>query len=522
MRTMIGRFGFMPSAARHEKRPVSFLEAFLWSLLIAVCLRAFSFGTTGLDWDESFYIVIAQRWLNGGIPYADLWDIHPMGVPALFTLGTWIVGDGLLAARLAALFAVAGTAALLWVFLDRLTSLRPSGALAGIFYLAYMARPEGLAANTEVFNNLAVSAASFLLAGQLVSPPAAVRRDVMFAASLLLGIGLQLKYVVFPEAAALCLTVLIWQLYAGATIWRTAALAGIAIAGGLLPTIVATLYFWWAGALQAYLDATLRANVAYLAEPVTLGTILARLRYGLLPISGLLVWPFVLAFLEHRRKLDRGTRIISLWLAIWLVAACIDIALPLKFWKHYFNAMVPPLCLMSGLALTLLARANPARFARIMVAGIAVTLIPAVGEMALHAGDSRTINRPNVPLDIANRIKAGGTDGRDVYVFDYDPLVYAYARAAPPTRFVLGVELSDFAASAGTSAEAEIGRILATRPRWIVIAQPSPYLFGAEVWRELETALRDYELDATFQENDYIQPPIEVSLWRKRASIRGD
>src|SRR3954447_25403913 len=95
------------------RRPASLGEALLWSLIIAVCMRAFSFSTTGLDWDESFYVVIAQRWLAGSVPYAELWDIHPMGVPAMFALGTWLVGDGLLAARLEALLAVAGTAALL-------------------------------------------------------------------------------------------------------------------------------------------------------------------------------------------------------------------------------------------------------------------------------------------------------------------------------------------------------------------------------------------------------------------------
>lgn len=218
MRTSIDRFSFAPSALRLARGPDLLGTAFLWALLIAACLRAFSFGTTGLDWDESFYIVVAQRWLHGGVPYAAVWDIHPMGVPALFALGTWIVGDGLLAARLLGLIAVAGTAALLYRFLDHYARLRLAGLLAGLFYLAYMSRPEGLASNTEVFNNLAVSAASYLLAGQLLTPAGVTRPAVMFAASLLLGIGLQLKYVVVPEAVALCGTVLLWQLRAGASI----------------------------------------------------------------------------------------------------------------------------------------------------------------------------------------------------------------------------------------------------------------------------------------------------------------
>ena len=62
---------------------------------------------------------------------------------------------------------------------------------------------------------------------------------------------------------------------------RVAGLAAAALAGGLLPTVLANaLSFWWAGALQPYLDATLRANVAYLEVPVAFGTILMRIRYG--------------------------------------------------------------------------------------------------------------------------------------------------------------------------------------------------------------------------------------------------
>jgi len=520
MRTSIGRFSLAPAEVL-ARRPASLCGTFFWALIAALCLRAFSFGTTGLDWDESFYVVVAQRWLHGGIPYADIWDIHPMGVPALFALGTWIFGDGLVAARVLALLAVAGTAALLCAFLDRHARQRSSGVLAGLFYLAYMARPEGLAANTEVFNNFVITAASFLLAGQAVEPRRNSGPGPMFAASSLLGIGLQLKYVVFPEAVAFCVAALACQLGAGASLRRTFAQAGIAIAGGLLPTLLATLYFWRAGALQPYLDATLRANVAYVAEPVVLGTVLMRLRYGLLPISGLLLWPVVLAVLERRHEFGRRQRIVCLWLAIWLVAAVVDVAMPLKFWKHYFNALVPPLCLISGLALTLLAREIPANFARMVAAGAVLTLTPAAAEMAMHAGDSRTFGRVNVPREIAGRITSGGTNGHDVYVFNYDPLVYAYANAAPPSRFVLGVELSDFAASAGTSAIAEIGRILATQPRWIVVARPSPYQYSEPIWRELDTALRDYQLDGSFRETDYIQPPIETSLFRRRAAHGG-
>jgi len=103
-----------------------------------VILRAFSYNVTGLDWDESLYIVMAQRWLYGDLPYVSIWDQHPAGLPALFTLAQWLISDGLLAARLAALLAVAGTAALLFAIVDRFAGQRRTAVLAAILYLLAM------------------------------------------------------------------------------------------------------------------------------------------------------------------------------------------------------------------------------------------------------------------------------------------------------------------------------------------------------------------------------------------------
>jgi hypothetical protein len=200
---------------------------------------------------------------------------------------------------------------------------------------------------------------------------------------------------------------------------------------------------------------------------------------------------------------------------VWLVACCIDVVMPLKFWKHYFNALVPPLCLMSGLGACLLAREMAANFRRLLAVGVILTLTPAAVEIARHAGDSRSFNRINIPREIGERIRAGGSNGHDVYVFDYDPLVYVYSHNAPPSRFVLGVELAEFAPSTGASADAEIGRILSRKPRWIVLERPPPYHYKPSILRELNAALRNYQLDGSFIETDYVQPTVEVALYRR-------
>jgi 4-amino-4-deoxy-L-arabinose transferase-like glycosyltransferase len=480
----------------------------------ALILRAFSFGSAGLDWDESLYIVIAQRWLQGGVPYLAVWDQHPMGLPALFAVAQCLIGDGLLAARVTSLFAVTGTAILLARFLARFAEEPLAGALAGVIYLLYMTRPEGLAANTEVFNNFIVTAASFLLLGRMARPVRAVDARTVFAAGLLFGLGLQIKYVVFPEAVLLCGALLFRLWREGAGLGRTLRVAGIAAGAGLLPTVVATLYFWRAGALAPYIDANLWTNLSYVAEELPVDVAMLRLRFGLLPLVGLLPWPFVLAWLWRDGSARHRYGWLGTWLTIWLLAACFDVAMPMKLWKHYFNALVPPLSLIAALTAVLLVR-RARRMPRCLLACVAALIaLPAAGSMIKHAGHTRTIGRPNVPLALAERIQQDGTDRNDLYVFNYDALVYAYAGAKPPTRYVLGIELADFSKHSGAQSTAEIGRILAARPRWMIVADPSPYEYDEAVLLQLNAALTDYRVAAEYQDTSYVLPPITVRLYR--------
>jgi 4-amino-4-deoxy-L-arabinose transferase-like glycosyltransferase len=488
----------------------------------ALVLRAYTYTTAGLDWDESLYIVMAQNWLRGNLPYVAVWDQHPVGLPALFVAAQWLVGDGLLAVRITALIAVVGTAILLACLLNRFVNERLAGALAGLLYLFYMSRPEGLAGNTEVFNNFIVTAASFLLLEEMVRPMAAVRARMVFAAALLFGVGLQIKYVVIPESVFLCCAFLFHFWRQGARLERLLRLAVVAMAGGLLPTGIMTLYFWSVGALTPYLDANLSANIRYLGDQPSLALTLMRLRFGLLPLFGLLPWPVVLAWLWRNRGERARLGVLGGWLTVWLIAAAVDVALPLKLWKHYFNALIPPLCLIGGLALVLLVRRTGWWRWRLLVPLVVLTLLPAVGSMIKHAADSRTFDRINVPRALADQIRQGGSDGQDIYIFNYDSLVYAYANAVPPTRYVLGIELADFSDVSGTRSPDEIGRILSGRPRWIVVADPSPYIYPASVWREIDDALRNYRVAGEWREVDYIQPPIMVRLYRLNDEAASD
>ena len=148
---------------------------------------------------------------------------------------------------------------------------------------------------------------------------------------------------------------------------------------------------------------------------------------------------------------------------------------------------------------------------------VATALSPLVMVFSTRTiSDSRTIDRVNVPRAIATAIRQAGTNGHDVYVFNYDSLVYAYCDAVPPTRYVLGIDLAEFNGISNSHPDAEIDRILSGQPRWIVVADPSPYIYPPAIWQRLNAALRNYRVAAEYQEADYIQPPITVRLYPTR------
>ena len=98
---------------------LSWLEVATLLLLVALALQRHRSGLLDSTGTKASTWSWRSAGCRGGLPYATVWDQHPMGLPALLAASTWLIGDGLLAARVACLLAVTGTAALLYGFLAR-------------------------------------------------------------------------------------------------------------------------------------------------------------------------------------------------------------------------------------------------------------------------------------------------------------------------------------------------------------------------------------------------------------------
>jgi hypothetical protein len=120
-----------------------------------------------------------------------------------------------------------------------------------------------------------------------------------------------------------------------------------------------------------------------------------------------------------------------------------------------------------------------------------------------------------IAADIAHAVPAGATHP-SLYIFNGQPIIYALARQTPPTRYVLPSELTGnfLAPVVGINTVAEVGRILATGPLFIVRARhPSnPANVNPAVYQEVAAALAaKYQLWRSYSD-------VAVDVYRLKSS----
>jgi uncharacterized membrane protein YecN with MAPEG domain len=477
---------------------VSWQIELLLLAVLACALRVVSWkmSEVSYDPDESVYVVIAQQWLAGHLPYTTVWDQHPVGLPALLAVGGWLFGDILLVGRIGGSIAVALTSWLVMRFVIQAGAQRWAGVLAALLYLLCMTRFEALPAQTEVFNNALVTGAVLLLFRARTREQAADLKS-LGAAGLLLGIGLQVKYVVFPECVLLCVFYLALRARS-APAWVTARRAGVMMLAGLAPSLLAGGIYAWAGQWAAFWQANFSANVAYALEVPSFEDVASVTWWSLRPCGVILLTAGVTLALGLRRALLRRSRAAGpeLWLACWLLAAVLDICLPLKFWTHYFLALLPPACIACGLAVSHLGRTADPRLRKLAVLlGLALLVQPTRIAM-IQLMQVRESSQVDPIRLIAADIAAMGP-GR-LYVYNDVPLLYYLTARTPPLRYILPSELAEFASSSGAQPGQEVAAVLASRPRYIVTSDPPRFEFPAAIDAMTERALADYDIAASY------------------------
>ena len=154
-----------------------------------------------------------------------------------------------------------------------------------------------------------------------------------------------------------------------------------------------------------------------------------------------------------------------------------------SFFDHYFLELLPPLCIAAGLIFAWLPGRLLPRLAFLLVI---ISLPARAGWIALSQASG-----PNSQRIAARDLRAAGATS--LYVFDGQPILYALTNLPAPTYYVFPSELvgNSLAQVAGVDPVQEVGRILATRPEYIIRHSwpRDPALTNAAVYSEMDAAL---------------------------------
>lgn len=458
---------------------------------LVILLRLPALPQSVIDWDESIYLLMARSMLDGHAPYTVVWDNKPPGLFALFALAQIVFGQTVLAMRLLAILVVIATCFLLWLYGSVLLGSWAIGALAGLFYAVFSMQNGGLASNAEIMW-APLTVAAFLLLGQRTGVPATLlpgRRLTFLAIGLLLGLAIQIKAVAGMELAAvlvlLAITPLINRRQGRRPQIGPIALAGaLVMVGALAPSLVAVGAFARAGHLADYVYANFTAISIYLrtTPPLTLAPVIEALLAQ--AHDAPLLWIGALAALPLAWMIrQRHPRVVLDLLApgLWLVGALSATLLSRRFFPHYFLQVLPPLSLLAALVIvqavrldSSLPRARQALLVGLIVAiGLAQPVArPARQSMAEIAALLRRTPRVELLAYTAHYLRERMEPGDYLFVAEGAPILYYLTGAAIPTRYVLPPLLNDdLAPMIGVDPLAELDRIMALRPRYVVLAE---------------------------------------------------
>jgi 4-amino-4-deoxy-L-arabinose transferase-like glycosyltransferase len=456
------------------------LPVLLGLLAFSLLARAVALPHPVADPDESLYFVQAQRWLRGEWPYSTgVWDLHPVGAPALLAAAFAVFGEAVWVARVLASLAVGATAFLLHRMLVASGAGWQAGIAAGLLYSAHTLRLGGLATNTEVLFAPFVAGAVLVLYRAILSVAggrAARLRDAV-AAGLLFGVAIWIKYVAAFEAAlAGCLLPALALRHRRAPLRRVLALAAAYAAACWAPTAATALAYAGRGEFGDFASANFGALLRYIgpesAEAAVRAVLSALFSFAL---------PAGLALLSVLWRLRRPSawpaarRALLAVAAAWFAAAAVGAAATGKYYTHYFLALLPALSAASGLAL---ARAGeslalPGRRGTVVVAAAAIAAAaPLAEDAAMRARSGLNIRMNDAERQVAAAVRRHLAAGERLWVVNYQPVVYFLAGAKPASRHVHPTHLTGRQRHVAVGdAAAEVSRVLASRPEIIVLGR---------------------------------------------------
>ncbi len=435
-------------------------------LVFATLLRLPYFNNPGIHIDEQYYLVVADKWINGDLlPYVDIWDRKPLGTFLVYALAVVLFANAVVGYQVLGLLSIVATCWAIYRIGEQIADRTVALGAALIYAVAPMLM-EGAAGQTPVFYNLPVAVAALLYVRH-AADDASPRRPwaTTVAASLLLGVAVQIKYIAAFEAAALSLFALAVFAVAGMTRVRLSAVTAVMIACGVLPTGLVAAGYALIGRWDEFFFANFQSIFAKRigALPHSFAW-----EFGLSTLFCIVFLPFAASGLRHALSRARGDRLIMIGLAAWLGAAFLGAIILGNPNRHYFLPTLPPLALFTAIGVAAFAQQLSRRR---VFAGMLV--LPVIASFAIAEISTRNRGEADDIYAIGDYIKTHLGD-RCPFVFNRLPILYTLSGACIPTKYAFPghlIESSELDALPVDSL-GELRRVLEARPPMVFVRRP--------------------------------------------------
>lgn len=461
--------------------PRSYTIAALVALIMLIAAVRLATYHRPFETDVMIYAVFGHEMLEGRSLYVDLWDHKPPAIYIVFALAELLMGYGRHTVFFLNVFVNALT--LVGIYFASVWGVKSRAA--GIWGAAFWAVLSGV---MDV-NASGVNAEMFISACNVWAFALLLRFDVRARP---LAVGALLALATFIKPFVVITAVFFAVTHAAAppaSSGRVRAIKEVMMMAlpGLAGWSLHFIYFAASGRLRAFWEAVVIYNRDYAGDP--LSNLLAPLR-GEAELLPDLLAPLALLTLASLALLAMGARHReAALLAAFVVVSWIEIALPGRFFTHYYQLWMPPLIVGAAWFIDMLAASEKIRMRHAAhIAGAVVLVLLTLPqlhwyELALSHNWEELFHAQKVaPKRAAANIAAEATareldallePNETFYEWGSEPSLYFWSRRRPPA----GV-LSENHLLAGPLAEDLSARVLAKLER-----EP-PEIFVVARWAE--------------------------------------
>jgi len=432
-------------------------------------------NSTTVNWDESLYVLMGREILLGGLPYVTIFEHKPLGVPIFASLALAVSGGSVIGLRVLALIAVTVTSLILRGIVINSGLGRLPGLLAGLFFAAASTRLGGMTLNVELLV-IPFNSAAFALALRYADATSGtLQRRVVAGIGSLFGVAIWLKYL--PGLPACVIFLVLVGRWWWLKLLSTGGIPLLALIYSVtcgLPTIVSAAFYWLIGEWDVFWF----SNFGFMPVYVNVGRPLPEIIFSLVDFvlqAGPLLFLALGAISLHRRA-----PIFITATAIWLVVETFVVAAPGRFYDHYFQGMLPPLSLLSGVGMPVLisryfVTIQLKRYCKLPTLATSCAAM-VLASLLLVAGRSG-ISVSNPSEAIAKIVRADSEPSATVWAINSDPIIYFLIGQKLPSRYVMPPHLvGAHSVLLGSDPLEEVERILSTRPRYLIFDPARGYL----------------------------------------------